>query len=235
MEWRLKGDGKRAEFRELIILSALNRSLSILAQSYGSMHPSRIFLTFFLASFLVILLLSFCPRQVFSFIDLSDSPVSRFLARSSPPAYFAFPPSPSSVLVVLVRFRCRFDRLVHPSLSLSLSLLLLLPPSLPPFLLTVPTCSLFSTPFFPFLVRPCTFVVRLDTNDRKKESRNGNVVGRTVERLYRRFVHADYRFHATRGRLLLPPLTPTCKPAMCTSLWKVTSFLSWHHAALSLR
>ena len=122
MEWRLKGDGKRAEFRESIILSALNRSLSILEQSYGSMHPSRIFLTFFLASFLVILLLPFCPRQVFSFIDLSDSPVSRFLARSSPPAYFAFPPSPSSVLVVLVRFRCRFDRLVHPSLSLSSSL-----------------------------------------------------------------------------------------------------------------
>ena len=190
------------------------------------MHPSRIFLTFFLASFLVILLLPFCPRQVFSFIDLSDSPVSRFLARSSPPAYFAFPPSPSSVLVVLVRFRCRFDRLVHPSLSLSLSL----SPSSPSLSFSLPpdraNLLSFFTPFFPFLVRPCTFVVRLDTNDRKKESRNGNVVGRTVERLYRRFVHADYRFHATRGRLLLPPLTPTCKPAMCTSLWKVTSFLS---------
>lgn len=141
------------------------------------------------------------------------------------------PPFTLRASCVLVRFRCRFDRLVHPCLSssssssLSFSFSLLPPPPLRPsnrtnllFFSTRPRSVLF---FRSFRARGW-----LNTNDRKKESRWANVVGRTVERLYRRFVHADYRFHATRGRLLLPPLTPTCKPAMCTSLWKVSSFLS---------
>ena len=44
-------------------------------------------------------------------------------------------------------------------------------------------------------------------------SKEGIAMSLGVPSVYRRFVHADYRFQATRGRLLLPPLRPTCKPA----------------------
>lgn len=197
------------------------------------MHSSRVFLTFFLlrryppSSVLL-------ARSIFVhwFIGFTSFSLSRSIVAA---CLLCLPPFTlrascvGSISLPLRQVSASF------SLSFSSSLFLLLPR--PPFLypsrsLTNPL-SLSTRPLRSFL----SFVPArrwLDTNDRKKESRDGNVVGRT-ERLYRRFVHADYRFHATRGRLLLPPLTPTCKPAMCTSLWKVSSFLSWQHAALSLR
>lgn len=153
----------------------------------------------FLTSGVVTLLL---PRQVFSLIDLSDSPVSRFLARSPPPG------SPLLTPIRVVGSISLPLRQVSPSSSLVSC-----------FLLFLTLRRLASTRSF-FLLLFLFFAFYFSVRDEERTTR-GDIVGRT-ERLSA--IRARrLSILATRGRLLLPPLRLTCKPARGTLVALVTA------------